>query len=158
MGINICRVYENNNSEGVLLGKFIALLESESNPFTMQIANNLIILKVKKSESRWWSPEMNLRIETENEKSMIYEVVGPNASTFTSAMFMILLGIVVFIAAFIMMLAQMQLGISSALASVGTALSGFLVIVSLSVLALGRMKATEQVARLREFAKTTLDT
>ena len=101
---------------------------------------------------------MNLRIETENEKSMIYEVVGPNASTFTSAMFMILLGIVVFIAAFIMMLAQMQLGISSALASVGTALSGFLVIVSLSVLALGRMKATEQVARLREFAKTTLDT
>lgn len=143
MGINIRRAYEHEDSEDLLLEKFIALVESESIPFTMQIANNLIILKMKKSESRWWSPEMNLRIEAEDEKSKIYEVVGPNASTFTSAMFMILLGIVAFIAAFIMMLAQMQLGITSTFASVGTALSGFLVIVSLSVLALGRMKATE---------------
>jgi len=128
LGINIRRMYGHKESADTLLNRFIATLEMKRVPFVMQIANNLIILKVTEEESKWWSPELNLRIEREEEGSMIYEVVGPNASTFTLAMFFILFSAVVFIAAFIMMLAQMQIGIPSGLALAGTMVSGIMVV------------------------------
>ena len=47
---------------------------------------------------------MTLRLENEENNTAIYEVIGPNSSMFTLAMFFVTLGSVVFLAALMMSL------------------------------------------------------
>ena len=152
MSINIRRKYNHKSSASNLLDRFAAMIQTDSKHVWIQIAGNLITLKVKPEQARWWSPELNLRIESEDDTTVLYELVGPNPGTFTFAMFSLLLGAVVFIAALIMMLAQIQLGLSSTLAIIGTLASVVTIISVLLILALGRWKAKEQVKSLRDFA------
>ncbi|MBT3227614.1 MAG: hypothetical protein HOD43_09345 [Candidatus Marinimicrobia bacterium] len=157
MGINIRRTYNHPDSQEHLLGKFSRTQDTEDNPFTLQIANRLISLNVKQEEHHWWSPEMTLRLENEENNTAIYEVIGPNSSMFTLAMFFVTLGSVVFLAALMMSLSQMTVGESPLLAVVATILSGLLIIVTFGVLAIGRMKATNQVSTLRQFVGDIID-
>ena len=76
MGINIRRSYNHSALQKTIRDRFIMLLEGDSDPFHIQIANNLIVLKLKKEDHHWWSPEMNLRLESEEKGTMIFEVIG----------------------------------------------------------------------------------
>lgn len=157
VSINLRRQYEHHDTASDLIEKFTKQLGNESSPFTLQIASNLITFKVKSEDAKWWSPEMNLRIESENNKSIFYELIGPNPATFTLAMFFIFFGAVVFLAAFIMMMAQIQIGMSSTLASVGSGLSILVIVFAFAGLAYGRMQAKEQVEQLREVAQRIIN-
>ncbi len=153
LGINFRRQYNHQGSADELLTTVSSSKLPESYPVSVEISNDLIAMKVTEEIHRWWSPEMNLRIESNNETSTIHEVIGPNAATFTLAMFFIFLGAVVFIAAFIMMLAQIHLGMSSTLALVGTCLSVLVIVIALSGLAYGRFKAKDQVIMFRKIVQ-----
>lgn len=157
MGINIRRTYSHIDSQDVLLGKFTRVHANESNPFTFQIANQLISLNVKQEEQYWWSPEMTLRFENEASTTAIYEVIGPNSSMFTLAMFFVILGSVIFLSALMMSLSQMTIGESPLRAVVATISSGLLIMGTFGVLAMGRMKAADQVSRLRKFAGAIIE-
>lgn len=50
---------------------------------------------------------MTLRFENEGNETVIYEVIGPNSSMFTPAMFFVTPGSVVFLPALMMSLSQM---------------------------------------------------
>lgn len=151
MGINIRRTYGHSESLEVLMEKFTTTQQRAENPFSLQMANNLISLNVNQEEQHWWSPEMTLRLEAEDNKISIYEVIGPNSSMFTLAMFFVILGSVIFLAALMMALSQMSVGDSPLLAIATTILSGILIAVTFRVLAMGRLKAADQVSRLRIF-------
>lgn len=151
MGINIRRSYSHQESHDVLMGKLNETQEVEGNPFLLQIANHLIAINVKPDEHHWWSPEMSLRLEEEGEGTTIYETIGPNPSVFTLAMFFVILGSVIFLAALMWVLSQMTVGDSSSLAWTITFLSGLMILATFGWLALGRMKAADQVSRLRKF-------
>lgn len=133
------------------MGKFVNFHEAEEQPFTIQIANHLVSMNVKQEEQHWWSPELTLRLEGEGSETTFHESIGPNSSMFTLAMFFVILGAVVFLAALMMTLSQMTVGDSPVLALIVTVFSGLLIVVTFGVLALGRLKATEQVSRLRDF-------
>ncbi len=156
MGINIRRKFGNTDSTEALLSKFKEQSESIDCPCTITVAIDLVSLKILEDRAKWWSPELNLRIEMQGGESMIYEVVGPNAATFTLAMFFIFLGAVAFIAAFILMIAQIQLGMLSSLAWVGSGLSVILIALALGGLAYGRTKARDQVAGLRRVVEQVI--
>lgn len=151
MGINLRRAYSNSLSKEELMGKFVNFHEAEEQPFTIQIANHLVSMNVKQEEQHWWSPELTLRLEGEGSETTFHESIGPNSSMFTLAMFFVILGAVVFLAALMMTLSQMTVGDSPVLALIVTVFSGLLIVVTFGVLALGRLKATEQVSRLRDF-------
>jgi len=100
---------------------------------------------------------MTLRLENEGSETTIHESVGPNSSMFTLAMFFVILGSVVLLAALMMSLSQMTIGEQPLLALVVTLFSGLLILVTFGVLAVGRMKAVEQVTRLREFVGSVIE-
>jgi hypothetical protein len=157
VGINLRRTYDHSLSKDEFKGKFINFPKIEENPFTIQIASHLISLNVKPDERQWWSPEMTLRIESDEGETTIYESIGPNSSMFTLAMFFVILGSVIFLAALMMSLSQMTVGDSPVLALGVTIFSGLLIAMTFAVLAMGRMKAADQVSRLRKFVSKVLD-
>jgi hypothetical protein len=157
VGINLRRTYSHTLSQADLMGKFINFQKEEGDSFTLQVANHLISLNVKQKEHHWWSPEMTLRLENEGSETTIHESVGPNSSMFTLAMFFVILGSVVLLAALMMSLSQMTIGEQPLLALVVTLFSGLLILVTFGVLAVGRMKAVEQVTRLREFVGSVIE-
>ncbi|NQV42497.1 MAG: hypothetical protein HQ506_09100 [Candidatus Marinimicrobia bacterium] len=157
MGINLRRAYSNPLSQAELLRKFVNSQKAEDQPFTIQIANHLISMNVKQEEQHWWSPELTLRLEGEGSETTFYESIGPNSSMFTLAMFFVILGAVVFLAALMMSLSQMTIGDSPVLALVVTLFSGLLIVITFGVLALGRLKAADQVSRLRGFAQHLIE-
>ena len=156
MGIKIRRSYNHQESHDVLMGKLNETQELEGNPFLLQIANHLIAINVKLDEHHWWSPEMSLRMEKDREGTTIYETIGPNPSMFTLAMFFVILGSVIFIAALMWALSQMTVGNLPLLAWIITFLSGLMILVTFGWLALGRVKVADQVARLRQFVGVIL--
>lgn len=153
MGINIRRNYDHEDSGEQLLNRFIKLIDGAPTPFSIHISQNLITLKVSKEETNWWSPEMTLRVESEVGGTKIYELIGPNPATFTLSMFFVLFGAVVFIAAFILMLVEIQLDMSPFWAVLITGLSAVVVAASFTTLAYGRVKAKEQVSGMRDFVR-----
>ena len=157
MGINIRRRYNYTDSPEATIDKFKASLNNLSNPFIMQISDNLVILKIKQDHYHWWSPEMNLRFENEDNSTVVYEVIGPNPSIFTQALFFALLGSVTFIFALIIAFSQITLGMSPIVALAVTILSASLVAVAFIILGIGRIKAKEQVEGLENFVKKILD-
>lgn len=157
VGINIRRNYRYNDSHDVLVEKFTSLQQAEEKSFILQIANDLISLNINKEQQRWWSPEMTLRLENEGNETVIYEVVGPNSSIFTLAMFFVMLGSVTFLAALMMSLSQFHIGESPIQALVVTFFSGLLILVTFAGLAMGRMKAAGQVSQLRQFVGDVIE-
>jgi hypothetical protein len=156
VGINLRRKLKHQDSAETVLDKFIDQVASDECPCSVHISNNLITLKILQEETRWWSPEMNLRIEREEGETVLYELIGPNPTTFTLSMFFVLFGAVVFIAAFIMMLAQIQLGMSSTWAQIGSVISVVIVVAAFVTLAIGRIKAKAQVKMLKKYAKRVM--
>ena len=151
VGINLRRTYSHSLSQDELMEKFVNFQKIEEQPFSLQTANHLISINVKQDEQHWWSPEVGIRLENVGGETTIFESIGPNSSMFTLAMFFVILGSVVFLAALLMSLSQMTIGDSPKIALMVTLFSGFLIAVTFGALAVGRMKAADQVSRLKDF-------
>lgn len=156
MGINIRRNYNHQDSKAVLLEKIVQSQENEEEPIQVEIASHLISINVKQVEHHWWSPEMSLRIEERDDGVTIYETIGPNPSMFTLSMFFVTLGAVMFLAALMWALSQMAVGESSVIAWMANFISGLVIVATFGVLAIGRIKAADQVASLRQFIANIL--
>lgn len=156
MAINIRRDYGHDDTQEQLLHKLKEVESAEGDSFNLQIANHLISINVKEDDQRWWSPEMTLRVEEDDKGCRIYEVIGPNPSMFTLAMFFVILGSVGFIASLMWALSQMTVGDSSVIAWGANFASGVLIVATFGVLAIGRIKATDQVSGLRQFFSDSL--
>lgn len=152
MGINIRRAYRNTSSAEDLLKRFELESSTEHESLILQVSHDLVMVKRRARSSSWWSPEMNLRIDEEGEGSRLHETIGPNASTFTLAMFFIIFGVVLFIVALTWLLVQLQLGESSGLSLFGSLTALVVVAATWTVLAYGRVRAKQQVLEMRQFA------
>jgi len=156
VAINIRRDYGHADTPGQLLEKLNRVESIQVDPFIVQIANHLISINVKQDENHWWSPEMTLRIEKDERGSRVFEVIGPNPSMFTLAMFFVILGSVGFIASILWALSQMSVGDSSLFAWGANFASGVVIVATFGVLAIGRIKAADQVSSLRQFISDIL--
>ncbi|MBT3254649.1 MAG: hypothetical protein HN995_12095 [Candidatus Marinimicrobia bacterium] len=158
MSINIRRTYNHTDSQDVLIEKLKRKQGGHENPFTLQIASHLISVSIKADELHWWSPEMALRLETEENKTIVFETIGPNPSMFTFSMFFVILGSVGFLASLMWALSLMAVGESSIIAWILNFVSGSLIVSIFGILALGRIKAADQVANLRQFMSEMIGT
>ena len=158
MSINIRRTYNHTDSQDVLIEKLKRKQGGHENPFTLQIASHLISVSIKADELHWWSPEMALRLETEENKTIVFETIGPNPSMFTFSMFFVILGSVGFLASLMWALSLMAVGESSIIAWILNFVSGALIVSIFGILALGRIKAADQVANLRQFMSEMIGT
>jgi len=151
MAINIRRNYERDETPSDLMSRFEALENSGEEAFVIQVASHLVALNVREDDRHWWSPELSLSMEDLDSGTRLYEVIGPNPSIFTLAMFFIILGGVGFIASATWAFSLMSVGESSVLAWVVNFLSGGLIGTTFAILAIGRIKAADQVACLRTY-------
>ncbi|MBC8375112.1 MAG: hypothetical protein H8E26_03635 [FCB group bacterium] len=158
MSINIRRTYSHTDSQDVLIEKLKGKQGAQRNLFTLQIASHLISVSVKADELHWWSPEMTLRLETDENKTTVFETIGPNPSMFTLSMFFVILGSVGFFASLMWALSLMTVGESSIIAWILNFISGLLIVSIFGILALGRIKAADQVANLRQFISEMIGT
>ena len=158
MSINIRRTYNHTDSQDVLIEKLKRKQGGHENPFTLQIASHLISVSIKADELHWRSPEMALRLETEENKTIVFETIGPNPSMFTFSMFFVILGSVGFLASLMWALSLMAVGESSIIAWILNFVSGSLIVSIFGILALGRIKAADQVANLRQFMSEMIGT
>ena len=158
MSINIRRTYNHTDSQDVLIEKLKRKQGGHENPFTLQIASHLISVSIKADELHWWSPEMALRLETEENKTIVFETIGPNPSMFTFSMFFVILGSVGFLASLMWALSLMAVGESSIIAWILNFVSGSLIVSIFGILALGRIKAADQVANRRQFMSEMIGT
>jgi hypothetical protein len=101
---------------------------------------------------------MALRLETEENKTIVFETIGPNPSMFTFSMFFVILGSVGFLASLMWALSLMAVGESSIIAWILNFVSGSLIVSIFGILALGRIKAADQVANLRQFMSEMIGT
>jgi len=112
LGIRFRDQYVHNENPDTLLKRFKEKQNNKSNPFIIQIAYHSVFLKIPEKEHKWWSPELTVNIEAHENGSTIKEVSGPNPSTFTFAMFVIIFSIVIFFFALMFVFSQIQLGTS----------------------------------------------
>ena len=151
LGIRMEESYHHPETPDNIIERFTARLNDRTVSMVMRIVGNTIFLKVPPRTSKWWSPELTVKIESKSEGSVIKEVTGPNPGTFTLAMFVITLAIVIIFFALMFVFSQIQLGLPpliSLLIIGGSSLIAFLVLV---ILSWGRRKARPQMKEMKSF-------
>lgn len=157
LGIRLQEQYTHPVKPDELLERFRTGQKARSFDGIIRIVNNSIFIKVPPGTQKWWSPELTVSIEENNEGSGIKEVTGPTPGTFTLAMFIITGAIVIFFFALMFAFSQIQLGLSpflSVLVIVGASVIALLVLV---ILGIGRRKAKPQMKVLKDFVREALN-
>jgi hypothetical protein len=155
-GINIRNHYDLEDQPDVVLRKFIRKLDESTEPFILKTGNNKVFFKTKHEETKWWSPELTLSIESGENGSHVREVIGPNPATFTLSMFGIIGGSVIFFFAIMVALSQINLGLSPKLSFIVAALAILFIVSVYTLIALGRRWAGGQMKRMTDYANSII--
>lgn len=157
MGIKFRRQFTIKKSSEFLIKKFQADSKNNSDTLCEQIVDNHILLKVLSKNRHYWSPEMNITIdENEDGNSFVREVIGPGPAIFTLTMFLLLFGGVLLLFTIMFLFSQISLGLP-------TDTTWLLIILSLIILAsglimmyVGRRNAKDQMECLREYEENII--
>lgn len=72
-----------------IIDKFKAIKKDANQKYISRVVQNFILLDIPKSENKFWSPQLELRIESINEnKSEIKGLFGPKGIVWTFFMFL----------------------------------------------------------------------
>lgn len=156
LGIRFRELETHPENHDALLQRFKDRMKEGHPDVEMQIAYHSVFIKVPQRDHKWWSPELTVNIEQHNGGSMLRKITGPNPSTFTLAMFVIIAAIVIFFFALMFAFSQIQLNTSpliSILVIAGSIAIAFLVV---AILGWGRKKAHPQMELMNAFVKEVL--
>lgn len=156
-GINIRRQYTLPVSQETILQRFRRYAGTKSALFHIHAGNDKVFLKIKDDESKWWSPELSLTVESEGDGALVREVAGPNPSTFTMTIFLLTVGSTLLFLSLMVALSQLSLGLSY-LWSLGIAgLAALFIMITYYVIWRGRKKAEGQILLLRKCVRQIID-
>jgi Na+/melibiose symporter-like transporter len=80
---------EFEESEAVILQKFITGLEQSNFKYPNKIVDQHIMIDVQPEEEHFWSPQLQIEIEKgENEKTIVKGILGPKPKVWTFFMFL----------------------------------------------------------------------
>ncbi len=157
MGIKFRRQLTVKKSPDSLIKKFLEDFNNNSNTLCERVVDNHVLLKVLLKNRHYWSPEMNITIDkNEDGTSCVREVIGPSPAIFTLTMFLLLFGAVLLLFTIMFLFSQISLGLP-------TGTTWLLIILSLVILSggllmmyVGRKNAKDQMECLREYEENII--
>ena len=157
LGIRFREIEMNPEKPDVLLQRFRTIKKEGGVSLDMQIVYHSVFIKVPATDHKWWSPELTVNIEDDDEGSLIRKVTGPNPGTFTFAMFVIIAAITIFIFALMFAFSQIQLNTSPLISFSVVAGSVIVALLMIMILGFGRKKAHPQMESMQEFVQQVLN-
>ena len=82
--------FEIGTPKAIVLEQIATLLDSQKESVTGTIIDNHIILDILAKDRHYWSPQLNFRVEADEDdpaKSVIYGLIGPRPAVWTLFMF-----------------------------------------------------------------------
>jgi len=141
----------------LLFEKFEITLGQSSNSIIGKIIQPNIFLQIDPSDRHYWSPEMTITIEKENDKTNIREVIGPNPSVFTLTMFMIFFAGTLFLFTLMYLFSQLTLNMDTSFTWLIIGVCFLLFLIISLFMFIGRIKAKPQMEILRHFSSEILN-
>ena len=147
-----------NESQDVLISKFKKNLKSENCNYCSKIVDGHIIIDVPEDENHFWSPQLNIEIETmQADKTIVKGLFGPKPQLWTLFMFFHFAVAVAFIGFSIMTYVQWTLKEDYSMA--------LMIVIGLPILwvamyflgRIGRRKGHKQMDELYGFMMKTLE-
>jgi len=129
-------------------------LNEHQDQFYGNINKEVATIFVRKEEDNYWKPNLALRIEKEDEKTVIRGIFGPSTSVWTFFMFLYFLFIVSWMTFFTLYYVEKQINTSKYPWALPCSFA-VLGLIALTYLAarLGQIKAKEEMQELRKFAE-----
>lgn len=156
LGIRIRDQYHHPETMDAIIGLFSKAKTTPEDIFSFQIVQNAIFVKILPKHHRWWSPELTITLESNDTGSIVKEVTGPNPSTFTLSMFVLIGAVVILFFALIFAASQISLDTSPTTSFLITGGCILIVFMVLAILGWGRKKAQPQMDAMKLFVKETL--
>ncbi len=141
-----------------LLDKFKVSLDQNPSSIIGKIVKPNVFLQIDNSEKHYWSPEMTITIDKENEKTSVREVIGPNPSVFTFTMFLIFFAGTLFLFTLMFLFSQITLNMDTSFTWIIIGVCFLLFSVISLFMFIGRIKAKPQMELLRKFVEEIIHT
>lgn len=154
--IKFRRQYDIEMNSEAFFEKFQNKFTNDPKIFTGRIVKPNIFLKVSDSDRHYWSPELNIFVETENKKTHVREVIGPNPAVFTLTMFLIFFAGTLFLFTLMYLFSQLTLNMDTTLTWIVIGVCFFLFLVISLFMFFGRIKAKPQMEIMREYIEEIL--
>ena len=129
-------------------------LEKHHDQFFGNINKEVATIFVRTEEDNYWKPNLALRIEKEDEKTVIRGVFGPSSSVWTFFMFVYFLLTVSWMTFFTLFYVEKQIKTDNYPWALPCSIA-VLVLIALTYAAVrfGQMKAKDEMQQLRKFAE-----
>jgi Na+/melibiose symporter-like transporter len=75
-------------SESTILEKFRLELDKDDRVYRSKIIKNHIVVDVPEKDEHFWSPQLHIEIETEEEHTLVKGILGPRPKIWTFFMFL----------------------------------------------------------------------
>ena len=79
---------EVEDSEDVLMDRFKNNLKDDNCKYCSKIIGNHIVIDVPKEEEHFWSPQLHVEVEKENDKTFVRGILGPQPKIWTFFIFL----------------------------------------------------------------------
>jgi len=155
--IKLRKQYNLVEEPDLLFEKFSRSLGPNSNPVIGRIVKPNIFLQIDETVRHYWSPEMTITMEKEDDKTRIHEVIGPNSSVFTLTMFMIFFAGTLFLFTLMFLFSQLTLNMDTSFTWVIIGVCFLLFLIISLFMFIGRIKAKPQTELLRQFVEEVLN-
>lgn len=137
--------------------KFNEKFQNDPKSFLGRIVKPNIFLKVGESERHYWSPEMNMNVEKEDDKTHIREVIGPNPAVFTLTMFLIFFAGTLFLFTLMYLFSQLTLDMDTSLTWIVIGICFVLFVVISLFMFYGRVRAKPQMEMMRGYIEEIIN-
>ena len=154
--VKLRKQYYLSKEPDLLFDKVKASLDQNPSFIIGRIMNPNVFLQIDHPEKHYWSPEMTITIEKENDKTSVREVLGPNSSVFTLTMFLIFFAGTLFLFTLMFLFSQITLNMDTSFTWIIIGICFLLFSVISLFMFIGRIKAKPQMELLREFVEGIL--
>lgn len=149
--IKFRRQYELEIDPEIIFQKFDYRFQNDPKLFQGRVVKPNILMKVADSARHYWSPELNMFVEKENNVTRIREVIGPNPAVFTLTMFLIFFAGTLFLFTLMYLFSQLTLDMDTSLTWIVIGFCFILFIVISLFMFYGRIKAKPQMEMMRDY-------
>ncbi len=146
-----------DENEGEILNKFKENLEDNNCKYCSKIIDHHIIIDVPLEEEHFWSPQMHVEIEKEENKTVVKGVLGPKPKVWTFFMFLHFAVAVAFFVFFVIFYSKWSLKMNYTFAMVMCIIMPIVWIVLYFVGQLGKKFGYNQMVELHDFLMETLE-
>lgn len=156
--IKLRRKYESEIEPDQLFRKFQSSYDQNPKSVLIRVVKPNIFLKIDESERHYWSPEMSITIEEQENKTQVREVIGPNPAVFTLTMFLIFFAGTLFLFTLMFLFSQMTLKMDTSITWVIIGICFILFAIISLFMFYGRIKAKPQMLIMQDYVKKVMNT